>query len=118
MTERMTSSRRRIERSLPAAWYFDAAQHERELERVWYRNWIYVGRADAVARPLDYLKHRIGTQVVLLLRDEHGEIRAFHNTCRPRGSALCRDPAGRLAGGRITCAYHGWIYNLRGELTR
>jgi len=118
MYEGVTSHARRIERSLPAEWYFDAAQYQRELERIWYRRWIYVGRADAIPEPLDYVTHRIGTQVVLVLRDERGAIRAFHNTCRHRGSALCRAPSGRLAGGRITCAYHGWSYNLRGELAR
>ena len=118
MEEGVTSHARRIERSLPAEWYFDAAQYQRELERIWYRRWIYVGRADAIPEPLDYVTHRIGTQVVLVLRDERGAIRAFHNTCRHRGSALCRAPSGRLAGGRITCAYHGWSYNLRGELAR
>jgi glycine betaine catabolism A len=114
----VTGPSRRIEPSLPAAWYFDPAQHQQELERIWYRHWVYVGRADAIARPLDYLTHRIGTQVVLVLRDERGVIRAFHNTCRHRGAALCREPSGRLAGGRITCGYHGWTYNLRGEISR
>ncbi len=37
--------------SLPAAWYYDPAQYARELEAIWYRDWICVGRARTCARP-------------------------------------------------------------------
>jgi Rieske 2Fe-2S family protein len=56
--------------------------------------------------------------VVLVLRDEQGVLRAFHNTCRHRGSALCTEESGRLVTRRITCRYHGWSYTLRGELAK
>ena len=36
--------------SLPAAYYFDAAEYLRELGQVWYRNWIYICRSSR-ARP-------------------------------------------------------------------
>jgi Rieske 2Fe-2S family protein len=109
---------RQVERSLPAAWYYAPDHHGQELERIWYRNWIYVARAESIAEPLDYLTHRIGTQVVLVLRDEQGRLRAFHNTCRHRGAMLCTEPAGHLATRRITCRYHGWTYTLRGDLAK
>jgi glycine betaine catabolism A len=109
---------RKLEAALPASWYFDATQHELELHKIWYRNWIYVCRADQLTEPLGYVTHRIGTQTALVLRDESGELRAFHNTCRHRGSALCLESAGRLPTRAITCRYHGWSYNLRGELLR
>jgi Rieske 2Fe-2S family protein len=109
---------RQLPAALPARWYFDPAQHQRELEQIWYRNWIYVGRSDALAEPLSYLTHRIGTQVVLIVRDDNGKLQAFHNTCRHRGAALCTEAAGRLPGRMITCRYHGWSYNLQGRLAR
>src|SRR5580704_9340280 len=31
-----------LKSGLPAAWYYDQKQYERELARVWYRNWVYV----------------------------------------------------------------------------
>lgn len=31
---------------LPATWYFDEAQFEREMSAIWARHWICVGRAD------------------------------------------------------------------------
>ena len=35
---------------LPAEAYFDARQYDRELQRIWYRNWVYVGRSSDVAK--------------------------------------------------------------------
>ena len=108
----------RLERSLPSSWYYDPAQHALELQQVWYRNWIYVCRADSIATPGCYRTFCIGTQPVLIVRDEGGTLRAFHNTCRHRGSLLCSAPAGRLPANTITCPYHAWSYRLSGELAR
>ncbi|MBV9620002.1 MAG: aromatic ring-hydroxylating dioxygenase subunit alpha, partial [Gammaproteobacteria bacterium] len=53
---------------------------------------------------------------VLLVRDEQEGLRAFHNTCRHRGAALCREDSGRFPAAGIICPYHAWRYSLRGEL--
>ena len=102
--------------SLPAAYYFDAAQYLRELGQVWYRNWIYICRSSDVAEPRSFRTLAIGDQSVLVVRGEDRVLRAFHNTCRHRGSALCRGAAGRFPAAGIVCPYHAWRYNLRGEL--
>src|SRR5215471_15287662 len=105
-----------VERTLPSAWYYDPTQYARELERIWYRHWIYLCRASTLAEPLAFRTFEIGTQPILLLRDEAGTLRAFHNTCRHRGAALCREAEGTLRMQRITCPYHSWSYDLRGNL--
>ncbi|MFO1436443.1 MAG: aromatic ring-hydroxylating dioxygenase subunit alpha [Gammaproteobacteria bacterium] len=102
--------------ALPAHWYFDPAQYERELQRIWYRNWLYFCRADTLVEPRSFRTVSIGTQNILLVRDEEGGIRAFHNTCRHRGAALCVDSSGQLPTRRIVCPYHRWSYSLRGDL--
>ncbi|HLY58502.1 MAG TPA: aromatic ring-hydroxylating dioxygenase subunit alpha [Stellaceae bacterium] len=107
---------RTIEKTLPSRAYLDPAHHQHELERIWYRDWVYLCRADTLAGPLDYRVFDIGTQQVLLLRDEAGQLRAFHNTCRHRGAALCAESEGTLRTRRITCPYHAWTYNLQGRL--
>jgi len=103
---------------LPAARYYDAAHYERELARVWYRNWIYIGRSSELAELRSFRRFSLGDQQVLLVRDEQGVLQAFHNTCRHRGAALCLDAAGRLATGTIICPYHAWVYDLQGRLRR
>lgn len=102
--------------SLPAAWYYDPAQYARELEAIWYRDWICVGRAEDIRAAGDYVVVPVGEESLILTRDREGRPRAFHNTCRHRGSTLCPAPNGRFAGGRIVCPYHAWAYGLSGEL--
>ena len=103
---------------LPADWYFDAGHHRRELQQIWYRNWIYAGRASGLDQPGAFRAVDVGDQHVLVVRDGQGVLRAFHNTCRHRGAALCRESEGRFAGAVIVCPYHAWVYSLAGELLR
>ena len=117
-TARAFSGLRRLEHSLPSSWYFDPAQYALELERVWCRHWIYLCRAETIAEAASFRTFTIGTQPVLLVRGEDGQLRAFFNTCRHRGTMLCSEPAGRFAAKAITCPYHAWTYRLTGELAR
>jgi Rieske 2Fe-2S family protein len=109
---------RRAEAALPSAAYFDPAAYQRDLDAIWYREWVMACREADLAEPLSYRTVRIGTQEVVVLRDELGALQAFHNTCRHRGSQLCQESAGRLKARLITCPYHAWSYSLRGDLVR
>ena len=62
------------------------------------RRWTGCGRAcwqfactlDHVANPGDLHEYRVGLYSVLIVRGDDGELRAFQNACRHRGSALCQ----------------------------
>jgi Rieske 2Fe-2S family protein len=103
---------------LPAEAYFDPQSYERDLQRIWLRNWIYVGRSSSVATPRSFRTFELGDQRILLVRDEAGTLRGFYNTCRHRGAALCREAGGILPSGAIICPYHAWSYSLKGDLQR
>jgi phenylpropionate dioxygenase-like ring-hydroxylating dioxygenase large terminal subunit len=103
---------------LPAAAYYDPQQYERELRRIWYRNWVYVGRSSELERARAFRTFELGDQRILLVRDDRGVLQGFHNTCRHRGAALCREPEGLLRSASIVCPYHAWTYSLQGELLR
>jgi Rieske 2Fe-2S family protein len=103
---------------LAAELYFDPRNHERELGRIWYRNWIYVGRSSEIGAARAFRTFEIGDQKVLLVRDDAGVLRGFHNTCRHRGAALCNESEGVMRSGAIVCPYHAWVYNLEGDLLR
>ncbi|MBM3385942.1 MAG: aromatic ring-hydroxylating dioxygenase subunit alpha, partial [Betaproteobacteria bacterium] len=107
---------KRLHPALPAAWYRDQGHYERELQWIWYRTWIAAGREEQIPQPGDWRVVRIGTQSVILARDRSGVVRAFHNTCRHRGSILCTEEQGRFARHRIVCPYHSWTYDLEGAL--
>ena len=107
---------RALEPGLPAAWYHDPLHYRRELDVFWYAMWIAVGRDEEICAVRDYKVVAIGTQSVVLLRHADGRLRAFHNTCRHRGSILCTEANGRLTSDRIVCPYHAWTYDMDGRL--
>jgi Rieske 2Fe-2S family protein len=86
-----------------------------EWERVLGRRWLLVLRERELARPGDYRLVDVHGESILVLRDQEGELRAFFNVCRHRGTRLCDQPAGQL-GARIQCPYHAWTYALDGRL--
>lgn len=116
MRKRDFNGLEQAEASLPGHYYFDAQHHEREMAALWYRQWLYVCRADAIGEPGQFQTYRIGTQSILIVRDQDGSLRAFHNTCRHRGSILCDAVSGRFKSKLITCPYHQWAYAFDGRL--
>jgi phenylpropionate dioxygenase-like ring-hydroxylating dioxygenase large terminal subunit len=106
----------RLEPSIPARYYYDPQHYERELEVFWYGMWVMAGREEEVPEPRHYKVVKIGTQSIVILRDLDGQLRAFHNTCRHRGSILCTEEQGRLPGRSLVCPYHTWTYGLDGQL--
>lgn len=100
--------------TLPRAAYRDPAWYDAEVAHVWKTSWVHVARRGELpagsVRPVE-----VAGQRLILVHDAGGRIRAFHNTCRHRGAELCAT-AGTLRGGRITCPYHQWTYDLQGRL--
>ncbi len=109
---------KQAERTLESSWYFDPAHYQRELASIWRRNWIYLCRADSLLPGPSFRSFHIGDQPILLVRDKSGEVRAFYNTCRHRGSTLCAEASGKLPGGNITCPYHAWSYRPDGTVAK
>jgi Rieske 2Fe-2S family protein len=107
-----------LRHGLAADAYFDPRHYEKELQRIWYRHWVYVGRSSDVASARSFRTFELGDQRIFLVRDDRGVLRGFYNTCRHRGAALCREPEGLLRTGTIVCPYHAWTYNLQGDLLR
>jgi choline monooxygenase len=99
--------------TIPARWYVDPAVLEAEQRSVFGRTWQCVGHAGAVAEPGSFLAAEVGGEPVLVARDKAGELRAFSNVCRHRGSLLVE---GQGCGASIRCPYHAWTYSLDGKL--
>ena len=106
----------RLEPGLPGTWFHDPAHYARELEAFWYAGWIAVARDEEIPAAGDYRVVPIGTQSIFVVRADGGELRAFHNTCRHRGSILCTAERGTFARSRIVCPYHAFTYDLDGRL--
>jgi choline monooxygenase len=113
MTKRSSAPISADARSLPAAAYASPAFFDAEMAHVHRRSWFFAGRADELRSPGDYRAIDTVAGPVLLVRDLAGELRAFANCCRHRGSRLLEGSGNRRA---IVCPYHGWGYRLDGSL--
>jgi glycine betaine catabolism A len=101
--------------SLQGDYYSSPEIHERDLDIFFRRHWIYVGLDIDIPEPGDVFKVDIGLSSILLVRDDDGKARAFHNVCRHRGSRII--DVEKSSVGALVCPYHNWTYELTGELT-
>ena len=99
--------------SLPPVCYTSREAVDVEIEQIFRRKWIGVGRSDMVAGPGDFITLDIAGQQIILLRDKEGTLRAFANVCRHRGARLV-DGEGSCKG--LRCPFHSWFYGLDGRL--
>lgn len=76
--------------------------------------WQILCPASAVAGPGDHVVRDIGRLPVLVVRNADGALNGFVNVCRHRAGPLATCD-GRGAK-RLRCAYHGWTYDLDGQL--
>ncbi|MCP4870509.1 MAG: aromatic ring-hydroxylating dioxygenase subunit alpha [Proteobacteria bacterium] len=99
--------------SPPADWYTEASVASLEDEAVFGRSWLFACRDDQVAVPGAWIAGRHGRLPWLVVRDEDGTLRAFHNSCRHRGSEVLM---GDGCAAKLVCRYHGWSYGLDGRM--
>ncbi len=86
-----------------------------ETENLFSKTWMSIGFASEAeypgdAHPLTVLGHL----PLVMVRDEAGRLRVFHNVCPHDGSKAVFGDAKGL--GRIVGQYHGWVWNLDGTL--
>jgi phenylpropionate dioxygenase-like ring-hydroxylating dioxygenase large terminal subunit len=101
--------------TLPREYFVSPEIYEMERERIFSRSWMLAGHVSQLRKPGDFFVFDIDRESVLVVRGADGEIRAFHNHCRHRGTRLCSEHKGTL-GGAIQCPYHAWTYGLDGAL--
>lgn len=101
-------------KSLPTWCYTSDEFYQREVERVFMRNWNFVGREDEIPEAGDYVVFDICGESAIVVRGDDGQVRAFANTCRHRGTRLLDDRGHCRV---IICPYHAWTYALDGKLS-
>src|SRR5581483_10020868 len=105
---------RRAGFSLPQSLYTSTDAYELDLKAIFQRSWLQVGIEGEIPHPGDYLTYSVGNDSIIVLRNAHGEVSAFFNTCRHRGARICGEPSGHVV--RLVCPYHQWSYDLSGKL--
>ena len=103
--------------TLEQPFYRDPEIFRRDMARVVARAWLYVAHVSEIPERGGFLLYDVGEESIILVRGSDGEVRAFFNVCRHRGSRICLDRRGKV-GQALTCPYHAWVYDLEGRLVR
>lgn len=97
----------------PGAVYHSPDVYAREVEVLFKKEWLFVGREEELPNRGDYMTMRICDEPIVVARDRNGELNAFFNMCVHRGVEVAQG-AGNARS--FKCPYHGWVYDLEGRL--
>ena len=87
---------------------------QRERDHMFARLPAVAAHVSELPNAGDFVKREIAGRSILVTRDAQGEVRAFLNICRHRGTQLVDEESG--CKHRFTCPYHAWSYANTGEL--
>jgi len=100
--------------SLPQVFYRDPDIYRHDVEEIFLKSWLYAGHQSEIPNPGDWFLFEFDEESVIIVRTPENEINALLNVCQHRGSRICVENSG--CSRRLTCRYHGWTYDLEGQL--
>jgi choline monooxygenase len=100
--------------TIPAAWYTDTRIAELERYNVLSRTWQFAARSEQLEKPGQYVTTTVAGEPIVVVRGGDNLLRAFFNVCRHHAMTVMNEPCGHTP--HLRCPYHGWTYNLEGEL--
>jgi phenylpropionate dioxygenase-like ring-hydroxylating dioxygenase large terminal subunit len=100
--------------SLPGWLYFDPEFFEAEKRAFLRAAPQVVCHESEIAEPGEWRTLEYLGESVILIRGDDGEVRAFSNVCRHRGSRIVDGNGG--CAKVLTCPYHAWSYARDGRL--
>ena len=102
-------------RGLPGWCYHSDTLLELEKEEIFKTHWQIACHVSDIPEPGSFQTFDLCGERAIILRGDDGDVRAFHNICRHRGSRLVAKDQGVCKSAMI-CPFHGWVYNLDGTL--
>ena len=99
--------------SMPPEIYYSTEFLDLEIEEIFRKEWICIGRTAEIPNTGDYLTFELLDQSVLAIRQKDASIRVFANVCAHRCAKLLEDSGNK---DRIVCPYHAWTYRTDGRL--
>lgn len=112
VSELLTS--RQAGHTLQQPFYCSQDVFDQDMATLFYRDWLFAIAACELPKPGSYVTHQVGDYSIIIVRGTDSLIRAFHNSCRHRGSILCKQDKGHAP--KLVCPYHQWTYELDGTL--
>ncbi|KAH6709162.1 Rieske [2Fe-2S] domain protein [Leptodontidium sp. MPI-SDFR-AT-0119] len=102
--------------SLSAQFYHFPEIYELERRAIFSRQWILISHSARYKTTGDFAQYEMAGFNFVVLKNKTGEIVAFHNVCRHRAFPLVTKQSGHTFV--LSCKYHGWTYNLGGQLVK
>lgn len=99
---------------LPREAYTSTDWFSREQDNLFSKTWSFFGLSSEISKPGDFLTGKVGRYPVAVVQNQDGELRAYHNLCRHRGTELLEGQGN--TGKTLVCPYHRWTYGLNGDL--
>lgn len=99
--------------TLPPMCYTSREFYDLEVERIFLKEWLNVGRVDEIPNPGDYYTLTLLGEPVVVCRDQDGDVQCMSTVCRHRAAEVVEGKGNRK---RFQCPYHLWTYSLKGEL--
>ncbi|GED21376.1 aromatic ring-hydroxylating oxygenase subunit alpha [Halomonas halmophila] len=100
--------------SLPQPFYNDERLFRIDVQEIFEKEWLFAGLTCEIPAKGNFMTLEVGNNPIVIVRGNNGEVHAFHNVCRHRGSRLCVHDKGKVA--KLVCPYHQWTYELDGRL--
>ncbi|UTR15866.1 aromatic ring-hydroxylating dioxygenase subunit alpha [Salipaludibacillus sp. LMS25] len=101
-------------KTLPSWCYTSDKWYNKEVEKIILPSWHFVGHISELENIGDYKTIDFQKYKLLIIKGKDNVIRAFHNSCRHRGSKLLKEHGNCKS---IRCCYHSWNYAIDGTLT-
>ncbi|MEN8183890.1 MAG: aromatic ring-hydroxylating dioxygenase subunit alpha [Myxococcota bacterium] len=99
--------------SLPPRAYTDPEVYALEVERIFMKEWLCVGRTDQIPKPGDYFTIDLVGEPLVVARDKEGRLRVLSRVCRHRWMSVVEGSGNTNS---FQCPYHSWTYGLDGRL--
>jgi Rieske 2Fe-2S family protein len=102
--------------TLEQPFYTDESIFKLDVEKIIKapETWHLVGHISRLPKAGDYFLVNIAGESIIVVRNKTGEINAFYNVCRHRGSRICLKNEGHSL--LLVCPYHAWSYDLDGAI--
>jgi phenylpropionate dioxygenase-like ring-hydroxylating dioxygenase large terminal subunit len=104
-----------VQTFLDPEFYTEAKWLTVEQKLIFGANWIYAGSTQRLLKTGSTITIAVAGTNIIITRNTAGELKAFHNVCAHRAAPLRSHEKGDRSC--FVCPYHGWVYNLDGELT-
>ena len=111
----LAAAREPLERAttLPAAAFTSRDVYDLEVERIFRKEWLCVGRADQIPAAGDYFTLDLLGDKLVVVRGSDDEARVLSRVCRHRAADVAKGTGNTRS---FQCPYHAWTYRLDGEL--